>query len=301
MDRTKGIGGSDIAAILGISPWKTAYDVYLDKVNEYTHRDESEFFAVRHAAQGVILKHYEEYKGVTIEQEEVSFVHPEYSFLLGNVDAICENGKVFVEAKTTIQGVDDWSFQIPDYYQTQVAFYAALGNADYVDVPVAHWFKCHNIADIQVKHFNNYTYWRNLELEKMVIDAAVDFWETYVLKRVEPPIRTLEDIKKRYGNSENTEIVATPEIIEKVKKRIEIEDQIADLAACKDALTFDIQAYMEDNAILLSDEGKRLIFYKTQSRTSFDSKLFKKEHPELYPSYVKQSTSRPFKLINRGL
>ena len=30
--RIKGIGGSDTAAILGLSPWKTAVDVYLDKV-----------------------------------------------------------------------------------------------------------------------------------------------------------------------------------------------------------------------------------------------------------------------------
>ncbi len=32
MDRTKYIGGSDVAGILGISPWRTALDVYLDKV-----------------------------------------------------------------------------------------------------------------------------------------------------------------------------------------------------------------------------------------------------------------------------
>ena len=31
IDRQKYIGGSDVAAILGISPWKTALDVYLDK------------------------------------------------------------------------------------------------------------------------------------------------------------------------------------------------------------------------------------------------------------------------------
>ena len=31
LDRRKYIGSSDVAAILGISPWRTALDVYLDK------------------------------------------------------------------------------------------------------------------------------------------------------------------------------------------------------------------------------------------------------------------------------
>ena len=31
--RRKGIGGSDVAALLGISPWRTARDLYYDKLN----------------------------------------------------------------------------------------------------------------------------------------------------------------------------------------------------------------------------------------------------------------------------
>ena len=31
--RRKGIGGSDVAALLGISPWRTARDLFYDKLN----------------------------------------------------------------------------------------------------------------------------------------------------------------------------------------------------------------------------------------------------------------------------
>ena len=34
MDRTKGIGGSDVAAICGVSPWKTPLQIYLEKIGE---------------------------------------------------------------------------------------------------------------------------------------------------------------------------------------------------------------------------------------------------------------------------
>ena len=32
MDKTKGIGGSDVAAICGVSPWKTPLQIYLEKI-----------------------------------------------------------------------------------------------------------------------------------------------------------------------------------------------------------------------------------------------------------------------------
>ena len=43
MDRTRGIGGSDIAAIMGISPWNTAYGVYQDKIQESMPVDKKPF------------------------------------------------------------------------------------------------------------------------------------------------------------------------------------------------------------------------------------------------------------------
>ena len=34
--RKQGIGGSDAAAIMGLNPWKTAMDVWLEKVGEFS-------------------------------------------------------------------------------------------------------------------------------------------------------------------------------------------------------------------------------------------------------------------------
>ena len=38
--RRQGIGGSDAAAILGLNPWKTPMDVWLEKTGEFTRDDE---------------------------------------------------------------------------------------------------------------------------------------------------------------------------------------------------------------------------------------------------------------------
>ncbi|WP_196802087.1 YqaJ viral recombinase family protein, partial [Clostridium cadaveris] len=35
-ERQKGIGGSDVGAILGVNKWKTPFQVYLEKTEEIT-------------------------------------------------------------------------------------------------------------------------------------------------------------------------------------------------------------------------------------------------------------------------
>ena len=45
LDRRNELCGSDIAAILGISPWRTPLDVYLDKTSEGIEKQDSEALA----------------------------------------------------------------------------------------------------------------------------------------------------------------------------------------------------------------------------------------------------------------
>jgi predicted phage-related endonuclease len=49
-DRSKFLGGSDVAAIFGVSPWKTPYDLFLDKTTprsgeEDLNEERRKFFA----------------------------------------------------------------------------------------------------------------------------------------------------------------------------------------------------------------------------------------------------------------
>ena len=40
-ERQKGIGGSDVGAILGINKWKSPFEVYIDKTEEITEIKEA--------------------------------------------------------------------------------------------------------------------------------------------------------------------------------------------------------------------------------------------------------------------
>lgn len=298
MDRTRGIGGSDIAAIMGISPWNTAFGVYLDKIGEGKPA-QGKHLELGHKAQGPILRKYEKETGSLIEKEDVEIVHSKYPFLIGHVDGVTNNGKAFVEVKTTRKGIDDWSYEIPQYYRTQVAFYAALGNPDYIEMPVAYWFNQDQLDNI--KYFICLTYWRDEAFEQGIIDLAVDFWENHVLKRRPPEPKSLEDIQKRFSISLDSTLIVTGEIKDKIIRLNELDKQYKTLKNEEIEIKFEIQNWMKDSAYIVDEKGDQLVYFKSHQKNSFDSVQFRNDHPDLYKQYLKQTTSRPFTIKEKNL
>lgn len=285
-----------MAAILGLSPWKTAYDVYLDKIGEGV-QDDKPHLAIGNKAQHYVLRKYEQAYETVVEQEDIEIIHPTHPFLIGNVDGIAQGGKTFVEAKTTSKSQQDWDYQIPPYYKTQVAFYAALGNPDLVDMPIAFRFNYGNNPTFEICDFSVLTYWRDLQFEKAVLDAAIEFWEECVLKRKHPEIKSFSDVKKRYGQSLSTALIATPEVketIQKLQDKMEVQKQIDQEV---DDLKLNLEKVAGDNSVITDEGGRYLVLFKTQERTSLDSKKLKEEQPDVFTQYLRTITTRPFKLL----
>lgn len=120
--RRAGIGSSDVAKIVGLSPWGSALDVYLDKVNpvaastkpmeprlEWGLRKEAIIAAA-------IMDHHgwELAKPTTI-------AHAEHPFLLASPDRVNDNSEL-IEIKTA-ERADGWgepeTAEIPDHYWLQ--------------------------------------------------------------------------------------------------------------------------------------------------------------------------------------
>ena len=112
MDQEKrflGIGGSDVAAILGISKYKTAVEVWEDKVNKIVSPDLSPidpktcFLYWGTVFEPAILDAYSKVSGyeVTCGDDAGQLHHPEYPWLIANIDAFAETeeGKIVVEIK----------------------------------------------------------------------------------------------------------------------------------------------------------------------------------------------------------
>lgn len=89
--RRKGIGGSDVAALLGISPWRTARDLYFDKLNIVAVEDnEDNWVALEmgHLLESLVAKIFQHRTGYKVYQIKKMFQHPQYSWMLADVDYI---------------------------------------------------------------------------------------------------------------------------------------------------------------------------------------------------------------------
>ena len=141
--RRRGIGGSDVAAILGVSPFRTSRDIYYDKLGIVAlEPDESNWvqLEVGHLLEDLVAKIFQKKTGYRVFQIKKMFHCPDYPFMLADVDYFVElpDGTIaLLECKTTnYNAKDNWWMNgkesVPVYYDLQGRHYMAVTDIDRV-------------------------------------------------------------------------------------------------------------------------------------------------------------------------
>ena len=147
--RTKGLTGTDAAAILGDLPWRTPLQVWAEKVGEAEPEPIDPSRAeIGHAMEGAILDLYTARSGVKVDRTAPAlYRHPNHSWMLGTPDAfafkergVSANGCIrsapgVVEAKwANVFRKDEWSDGAPLWAKTQATHYACVLGLDWAAV-----------------------------------------------------------------------------------------------------------------------------------------------------------------------
>lgn len=189
--RTLGIGGSDTAAVLNISPFRGPQAVYHDKVGtkmaEVADGKREYIFSYGHSVEPVVINEFCRAFGAVQVPETRMFRHKNFSEITANTDAIVSvgNGQFAVfEAKTAaIQKRKEWLQGVPPYYRTQCVQYMGV-----LDDPrvVGTYIGCvfNNNPDDCVFHFVP----RDTQAEKEQFAALNGFWRNCVLAKQCPPL-----------------------------------------------------------------------------------------------------------------
>ena len=115
--------------------------------------------------------------------------------------------------------------------------------------------------------------------------------------RTEPdPVNYPECVKKWAKSDPALSVQADDLLIDDLEQIQSIKAQVKDLEAQEDALKARVLMTLE-SAETLTYQGVKVATCKTQTRNSFDAKLFEKEQPELYAQYKKQSSTRVLRII----
>jgi putative phage-type endonuclease len=289
--RRKGIGGSDVSAILGINPWKTAMDVWLEKTGEFTEDEEpgNEKMYWGNVLEDIVAREFAARTGLKVRRRNAILKHKDRSFMLANVDRLVIGHKAGLECKTAGQYTsDDWAMGVPEYYQAQVQHYMAV-----TGYPV--WYVAVLIGGQEFKY---YKITRDNYFIRELIEAESEFWNM-VETRTPPPVdgtrASTELIKKLYPEAEKGNEIELPfeafELIQQYEKASEEEKQIQlvkDEAANR---LKDMLGTAEKGTI----HGRQVIWQNVVSKR-LNTKELKKEYPDIYERFAQESIYRRFSI-----
>ena len=287
-ERKNYLGGTDLGAIAGLNPYRTALDVYLDKTSDDIACETSPAMRWGNLLEEAVAKAYSEDTGQTIEIEPNTIYHPSMKFLGANIDRWVGDKEYVLECKTAgftrgKEWGEEGTDQIPESYLVQVAYYAAICAVPKVDIAVL----------IGGQDFRIYTYERSKELEDKLIKIACNFWDNHIAKRIPPKCVSTRDTFNLFPQSNYHEIVAENNIIEKLQELKGAKEEESRIQSTIEKLKTDIQEFMRDYDVLIDNNGNVIATWKNSTpRSFFDLKRFKDEAKDLYlkySSYTKQS------------
>ena len=297
--RTRGIGGSDVGAICGVSPFSSARQVYMSKTGQYAealipNEAARERMHFGHVLEPVVADEYMRRVGTKEGFELVSLnatvYHKDYKWALANIDRlIVKDGKIhgILECKTTGEYNDEeWeSGEILLSYMYQLNWYLWI-----LDLKFGA-FACL----VGGNKFYEYTIYRNDELlQDVIIPAAESFWNNNVRALVEPELQSTDT---DFANSEFSDVVKNSEVV--------FDDDVTnDLAntvfECKLKIK-ELDATMEEAKNRLKDRLRNteigytkdfVIKWSPRSQSRVNYTKLKTEFPEVYNAVLKKSHHR---------
>jgi putative phage-type endonuclease len=294
-DRTKYLGGSDIGAILGLSPYKTPLDVWLEKTGKHSYEIDNLPIRFGSFAESFVASEYALATGTILCEHPQAITHPAHPYLQGHIDRFVTtdpDSKLFK---------DDGSCTASHLLECKTASpftQSQWGEAGSDEVPMSylaqcHWYLCMTgleRCDLAVlfgnSDFRIYQIHRDAALESTLLEAAITFWQGHVLKDMPPDAKTIGDYQKLFAKEVPGKTLEATEqtrlLIDTVKEiNTVIDAKEQELEQIKKMLMEQMQEAQE-----LTYQGKVLVTWKRpKASVRFDSKRFEMEHPELFPLF----------------
>lgn len=279
--RKLGLGGSDMAAVLGLSPWRSPIDVWLDKTSDTVEEKESEPMYWGNVLEEVVAQEFAKRSGYKVRNNNFTLQSEEYPYLLANIDREIVGIDAGLECKTANAfKANEWDGDnVPDAYYIQCQHYMAVTGK-------SSWWIAALIGG------NTFVYKeikRNEEVIQAIIDTGAAFWELVESKTMPAPDDTKQcenALKKLYQKSNGQSVELPANYGNMIIDYLEIKNQLSELEAKKRGIENVMKDFLKDNE--KATYGEHFVSWKsTKPRETFDAKAFKDDYPELHKKYIK--------------
>ncbi|MFJ6748298.1 YqaJ viral recombinase family protein [Streptomyces sp. NPDC091266] len=290
--RRHGIGGSDIAAVLGMSRYTSPIELYLDKVGELgdvprsPELVEAAFWGHQH--EPTIAKVFAERTGLGVAEGPGMLAHVERRWMLANVDRyVIEKGErapsslLEIKTRSAFQ-LDEWLLGVPDGPALQTHWYLAV--TGYTHAHVAALLGGNRLLIHRIE--------RDDGLVEHLAEIVGRFWQN-VLDRIPPPPdgseATRELLAHLYDVAPDSVTVADPAtVLPLLKQRaaIKVNEQ---LVADELRLVDNQLKATAGTAEVVKADGETAFTWKQNG--TFAAKKFADAHPDLAAQYTHHVTA----------
>lgn len=306
------LGGSDVAAVFGVSPWTTPLELWMIKKGRMKPKksDNADQLKMGHLLEPIIAYWYAQKSGNEFIEDTGLYQHADHPYALGNFDGRFrrpDGQKGITEFKsTTYHKADAWADDaIPLYYELQLRYYLGIDDCELGD------FAClwgtNPGTDMATPSIV-----RDKAKEDIIFEKCDQF--IWSLVHDKPP--TMADVKPKlalaslariYGASQSA--LPTIEFPKKfevpLRKIAELQTENSGLSAKIKANEAKIEAHSvriaelmkaHEHGVLETTKDKLLVDFVTKTTRRVDSALLKKDFPDAYRDTLKTSESRKVKV-----
>lgn len=282
--RNTGIGGSDAAVILGVSPWKSALTLWAEKTGQKEPDDLSQnqrvYWGTKNESN--IADWFMEETGKKVFRRGM-MRSEEHPFMLASVDREVVGEKAGLEIKTA--GIDQakkWmDDEVPDAYYLQCQWYMAVTGYE-------RWY-------IAVLIGGNEARWKCIERNeaqiRVLIEAAERFWQMVESKT--PPLPdgtkssgdTLGDMYPGKSDGQVLDL-RSPNVVQAYENMKRFAEAETFAKKAKEKAKQVIMSAMGDYEEA-SINGHKVTWRTQAGRVTIDAKRLQTEMPDVYEKYKK--------------
>ncbi len=287
--RKKGIGSSDAAAAVGLNPYKSQLELWMEKTNQDSElpkpdpNDETSPLYWGTLLEPIVAAHYTKRTGKRVRRVNAVLQHPSEPWMLANIDreVVGHDEVQILECKTAgLNGARLWADGVPEYVQLQVLHQLAVTGKQAADVAVlvgGQELRVHRIE-------------RDEEAIANLMAIERVFWR-FVETRQPPPADGSESadralralFPKDYG--ECLDLVGDFDMSAAFSDLLAVRRVLAEHVALDDQLKQRIQQRMGDATKAIFETGE-VTWKRSKDSRSFDLASLLNDQPELRERYA---------------
>ena len=302
--RRGGIGGSDVAAVCGLSPWATPLSVWLDKTGRAAPVPESEPMRWGNILEPVVADAFEDETGLYVHHRQTLAVDLEHPHRRATLDGLAadhpplpshETGLWLgvVQVKTTRAGAWD---ALPDNYALQVQWEMGITRQERAYVPTLHHGNTFRIYEVDA----------DPDAFAVMADLVAKFWHDHVLADVPPPAdgepATTRALRDAFPSADaDTAVDLEPDVVALLRELPEAKAAVKAAEARRDHIENALRLALGEAEAGLVD-GAPVVTWKVQtSRGRLDARALEADHPALAAQYRGPDTTTRVLRTTRAL